>query len=1089
MNSFIEKYLKKLESLLNVEISNNIEFFNKPLELKTIFSTAELALVSLMNNNKFVPNDISKKNINDNKITKQIYSSSLNKSFNDLDDICNINNIANLEIPDKNSTQSIPINITQDTINMYQKLCNELSSLFSYYLLAKYITIQAIDLFKSEFPSIFRINFLKKLIAETYNVALLDLQLKLNLPNLDNLNLDNLVNFNYLRNEYSEIKGLLNDLNSLNTILTTISIGSLLYKQNKEKLFIASSSSLNIISKDVTCEDLEQPNMYENIDTSIFEITLSCPIEDSEDFIEHQPLIDKINNFSCEIESEDDTLSVGVKNEISSETYAIIKLEANDIKINQTLTINSTVNSFTSLASLNEKNVYSPIKGIIEDISTNTLYIKNISDDTIEYVNSLIENLSSLYTNLNELSQFIGNYSIYATYPTMLAKSILNATNATNYTGVNEKYEEIIKNFDILKEEYGDAIKKITDKDNVELEAKNENLSSIKNSIDRIEELKLLSIQRLYLLSDKYAKETKVKQSEFMLFDFYVSLISMLGENLSSLESEYKEILLKNIRNRTFLEKIDKREIENRLTEIVKKLERGFSRQYDFTDIMKAYRIKNDINDVKSYLENLAKDNRSLDEDESKSIITKALFLFDLYLNYRGISVELARELTSMPIDRLIVREGNEFIAFLDRIFLSIKTTQSEIDEILLKLESIETLPTYNIIPYKDGFARYYALLNKQCNKPKSNSLLEDSGKKYNDIDYWIKYCSYATLASVANPAYGWSTGWIVPSAILFPVIYLPIKPIELSFGTIVIGLSICGAWIFPWVFLANLSGEYNIPLADPTKAIKDEIYALKDGLINSIKDFKLSSLRPELEQLSNLISNNNKISNQFSNELKALRLKKPTVTYDGKINIDFKTQENDWKQSIDDIKEKKYNVDLQTYELSKKHKAIKSILDDTGNLNNSEEFKTEKDKINNIISSLEKTIDKLDDLKKSLPISLKPNSVAFNITLKNPTPIIEVTDEIDDNVNESLLSNKLQSYKLDNSKLMKSNFIPKEDFKILDTNSYLNNINDILLVKTDVLPKYENLNITNLAWMNFLYNDFVKVGAKTYGFPGFPPI
>ena len=81
----------------------------------------------------------------------------------------------------------------------------------------------------------------------------------------------------------------------------------------------------------------------------------------------------------------------------------------------------------------------------------------------------------------------------------------------------------------------------------------------------------------------------------------------------------------------------------------------------------------------------------------------------------------------------------------------------------------------------------------------------------------------------MANPTTGWSTGWIFPSPILMPVIYIPIKAIKTKYGFIVIGISICGIWVFPWILFANYSAKHNTPYPDPTVAIKNEIKALKN--------------------------------------------------------------------------------------------------------------------------------------------------------------------------------------------------------------------------------------------------------------------
>ena len=98
------------------------------------------------------------------------------------------------------------------------------------------------------------------------------------------------------------------------------------------------------------------------------------------------------------------------------------------------------------------------------------------------------------------------------------------------------------------------------------------------------------------------------------------------------------------------------------------------------------------------------------------------------------------------------------------------------------------------------------------------------------DIRYWLKYCSFATLASVLNPVAGWATGFPPPiGPIPFPVVYLPFKSFETKWGFIVVGLTITGIYPFPWVLFTNYSTNYNTPFGNPTALLKKGIESRTD--------------------------------------------------------------------------------------------------------------------------------------------------------------------------------------------------------------------------------------------------------------------
>ena len=126
-----------------------------------------------------------------------------------------------------------------------------------------------------------------------------------------------------------------------------------------------------------------------------------------------------------------------------------------------------------------------------------------------------------------------------------------------------------------------------------------------------------------------------------------------------------------------------------------------------------------------------------------------------------------------------------------------------------------------------------------------------------------------------------------------------------------------------------------------------------------------------------------------------------------------------------------------------------------------------------------------------ALPITMKPDSANFTITLKNTKPIINIAKDLDDNINTEPLEKLLTKFRLNNEDLMSNKYVNLLEKSVLNYKLFTTALTaaSILTVKKDPFPKYEALKPTNVAWLKFLYKDFVTIGAKTYGFPGQLPM
>jgi hypothetical protein len=148
--------------------------------------------------------------------------------------------------------------------------------------------------------------------------------------------------------------------------------------------------------------------------------------------------------------------------------------------------------------------------------------------------------------------------------------------------------------------------------------------------------------------------------------------------------------------------------------------------------------------------------------------------------------------------------------------------------------------------------------------------------------------------------------------------------------------------------------------------------------------------------------------------------------------------------------------------------------------------IKSSEEQIDEKFSGLRDLLDSINSFLRALPVSTEPESTNFGPSIKNPKPIINIEDNIDQTIDYAVLNNFTEKKELSNEELVRTGFRDK-----LETySSYLKGLSGISLslIKKDPYPKYENLRLQNLQWVNFLYNDWTPTGAKTFGIPGFRP-
>ncbi|NMC58862.1 MAG: hypothetical protein GYA51_05680, partial [Candidatus Methanofastidiosa archaeon] len=94
------------------------------------------------------------------------------------------------------------------------------------------------------------------------------------------------------------------------------------------------------------------------------------------------------------------------------------------------------------------------------------------------------------------------------------------------------------------------------------------------------------------------------------------------------------------------------------------------------------------------------------------------------------------------------------------------------------------------------------------------------------------------------------------------------------------------------------------------------------------------------------------------------------------------------------------------------------------------------------------------------------------------------------DNINTGVLNPIVDKFKIKSDDFMSKNFNNKMQNSVVNWKKYKLALKAAMptIVTKDPFPKYQNLKLTNLPWIAFLFKDFTPTGAKTYGFPGFSP-
>ena len=1017
MNSTKQKVLRKVNLKFKEELEYQKKFFSKPDVLIALSVLGVSMLRKFLDKNsedvvkKFLKHDkIAKSFLNytANNLNEQILSEFLLKCQNgeiSEEEFLTHFNKENISAEDflniASTLNDFETKLNFDIFNKLKSFMNKnqnvINNTLSYLYLLYHIVLMTIDMIQNaEYPSKFRTKYIQLL----------------------NRNLAGVMKSQW--NEVSqqiqkEWKKIIKILKQIDTILIALTMATSMYLINRKILQKRSYQTLQEIAKDKACINLSQP-----FDISVniipFKENLNCPIELDDVIVSHVPIEGKLKNISCEISLNEEIIS-NAKETTNLVTKAIIRNICSD-KMNVLVSIDSKVNQKTLLATIGNTQIISPILGYIDNLQTNQIIIRDISDPSEDYLTSQINSLNEKYTQINDIKFFIKNFYVASLYPVMLKTSIIDDTSIRDINvNVKTEFEIFKKNYKELNKNYEKDIKDIVQKDNVEKNAKNETLFKIKEDVENKENIFYKNIELIGQNSYNIAKATAAKKEEYQLIEYY---LFDLGTELNALSNPNKiEITFRNLINeyaqkRYVIDKYKKTNIEKKIGAYINDIEKNIS----FDDIIRIYNAHKQFSDVKKWLIDIANKNNKLEQFEKNALVNKIMFLIEFYFTIDEVVSKKYIEVKTNSKNETI-KEGNEIDLFFRDLQKQFNALLKKIEDIQKTIDNLSLFnTTYSITNYEEENYRLYTISEPVKCKPTEEDINLDPNTKYDfgNIKYWLRYCSYATLASVSNSVTGWATGFIFPTPILFPVVYIPIKSILTKYGFIVIGLSICGLYIFPWSLFVNYSINYALPFFDPTIALKNEIEALKKGISEQLAQFRkitikriLDKTKEDLDEINNEISN---LKDQL-NQNKIIKPQKLIIEKNAiKKNSNYFNEHKIWTQKNIELQEliattsiKKWKIEQKYEILNNAYRTNTSIKEIDKKLKDEEKLITDQlDKLNNMV-------DNVDEIIAPLPITLKPETVNFGMTLKNPKPLIKIKDQLNDNINEEALNNVFNKF------------------------------------------------------------------------------
>lgn len=421
---------------------------------------------------------------------------------------------------------------------------------------------------------------------------------------------------------------------------------------------------------------------------------------------------------------------------------------------------------------------------------------------------------------------------------------------------------------------------------------------------------------------------------------------------------------------------------------------------------------------------------------------------------------------------------------FLDEQWKQYSAINDENIKIQNYLSQLNMFSGYGVVE-EDGIKyRSYNITDAtNCDKNIDEVVKPNTENDLYTYKYWLKYLSYITLVG-STDLLSWSTGLILPTGpVKLPVIYTPIIPIKTAYGFILIGLTICGIYVCPFITYNNMTLSHkSITGVSGIISIKDEIQSIKNEINHILSTLKVNVINPILQNIKDELTPIKEQIITIRNDIKTHNAIKPN-----NIKNDIDKYEK-WEEKSVDYKNKYKDLNTKKFKLQLKYKIVKDfgINDKINSTDTSiEKINSTKKTMNNKLDRINSLIDKIDSIISALPTALAPNSINFGSTIKNPKLVIQIETDTDVNIDTNVLDNIFTKHKKSNEDLMKHNFDPtynnlQDYYKIIKSSMNV-------ISPNEPYPTYDRISPTNLGFLNFAKR-FVKKGAKTFGIPGQPP-
>jgi hypothetical protein len=1062
--------LENIKNTLGIDISNLVDFNIEDLRLLKNFIKNNPRLASLL---KFADKELTDDIVSE--LLLRCENANNPEDIKDFEDFKFYSDITNSIIEAANDVLSK----VDDFVNGANNFIDSNMQYIEAGVMAYYIIRMIIDLIRrTDFPSTFRLKYLQKLIR--YTLASI---------------------WEYSEDQYQKIKSWLTNIDNLLVLLAAAGAAYLINRKASQDAAI----ELMLENACPKTKEIYEQSLLPEPEPSVggFDIDLSasCPIPDN-NFVPKEPYDNKLENFSCPIDTEIDPITAPEypdQLDVDLATKAKI-LNNRDALLEINVSKNQFVTTQTIIASIQGTPVYSPVEGYIESFNNKEIVLNDISDPERDELIISVDSLNEKYRELNEIKTILKDYEIDCLYPIMLKESPISDGELTPeelqnivYFKMEDQFNKIsekwygTKDVKGILEDYEKRVEKITSENNVREHAENETTYKIKEELDKEEN----KVFKFLLKADdeglKLARQTKALNGEYELLEYYINNIVLeLNENEITDEEEdnleylpgFRVHMNDFIRERYIIEGWKPKKISDKAIELLKDLERGATNGTKLWKTgLEKYNERKKLSDVRYWLENSIKPKRKLETNEVENLINRIFFLYEFYLDIEAFTEEY-KNLEESNTREQTNREGTYLHEFFQKLQVRYKELPKEIKTLEKRIEDLSILSQYYEQTIDQTPYRIYSITPKESDC--LSSYAKEAGSKYDldDIRYWIKWCGYATLTGLV-PLY-WSTGLFAPGPIALPVVYIPIKAVRTKYGVILFGITVTGIYPFPLVLLANESSDYESIIPIPgVSFIKEQITNIKKEIIEQLSDFTKNVLKTRLDNLTEEINDLNNEINSFEKQLFTIKVNRPARTKENTLVY------LEWVNRKKNVTEQKTKIEVERWKKEQTHQVINnaytsgSSVKGTGDPSLDALEKTEES-INSKLDNLISQFDKIDNILAPLPTTLDPYSINFGFTLKNPKPTIKIVDKINENINETVVKTVTQPFQLNNENFMSG----PVKFNKTGYDAALS-LSRWTMVQKDPFPKYEEIGVINLPFQKFLTTEFLPKGAQTYGIPG----